>query len=91
MILLQKQNQLAGLMETNQIAKHKGFVLNTQDAELILEERSRALQEQQRIEFGAGIAERIICEFCDSDFINQENYVQKTLNHHPAAGNLLSV
>ena len=76
MILLQKQNQLAGLMETNQIAKHKGFVLNTQDAELILEERSRALQEQQRIEFGAGIAERIICEFCDSDFINQENYVQ---------------
>ena len=28
------------------------------------------------IEFGAGIAERIICEFCDSDFINQENYVQ---------------
>ncbi len=76
MILLQKQNQLAGLMETNQIAKHKGLVLNTQDAKLILEERRRALQEQQRIEFGAGIAERIICEFCDSDFINQENYVQ---------------
>jgi hypothetical protein len=32
------------------------------------------LSENQRVEFGAGILPKIIDSFCDSQFINQENY-----------------
>ena len=42
---------------------------------MILQERKNALQEQKRIEFGEGIVQKIIYEFCDSDYIDQNNYV----------------
>ena len=43
---------------------------------MILAERKNALAEQRRIEFGAGIAIKIIYEFCDSEYIHQSNYVE---------------
>ena len=42
---------------------------------MILQERKNALQEQKRIEFGEVIVQKIIYEFCDSDYIDQNNYV----------------
>ncbi len=75
MILLQQRNQLAKVMETNQMTAKYGLVLSEQDAELLVEERSHVLREQKRVEFGAGILPKIIEEFCDSDFIDQNSYV----------------
>lgn len=75
MVLLQKQNQLAKVMETNQLTARYGLVLSEQDAELLVEERSHVLREERRVEFGAGILPIIIEQFCDSDFIDQQNYV----------------
>lgn len=79
MILLQQQNQLEKMIETNQTTSRYGLVLTKQDAELILAERNNALREQKRVEFGPGIAEKIIYEFCDSSFIDQNNYVDTIL------------
>ena len=75
MILLQQQNQLAKVLETNQTTAQFGLSLTAQDAELILEERKNVLKEQKRVEFGQGIIPKIIFEFCDSDYIDQNNYV----------------
>ena len=75
MILLQQQNQLAKVLETNQATAQFGLSLTAQDAELILEERKNVLKEQKRVEFGQGIVPKIIFEFCDSDYIDQNNYV----------------
>lgn len=75
MILLQQKNQLDKVIETNQATAQFGLVLSEQDAQLILEERKKALQEQKRIEFGESIIPKIICEFCDSNYIDQNNYV----------------
>lgn len=75
MILLGQQNQLARVMETNQAAERFGLVLSEEDARLILGERREALREQRRVEFGEGIVPKIIYEFCDSDYIDQNNYV----------------
>lgn len=75
-ILLQQKNQLGKVIETNQAAQKYGLVLSQQDAELILEEKNNALREQKRVEFGEGITPKIIYEFCDSDFIDQNNYVE---------------
>lgn len=79
MELLQTQTQLANVMETNQKTQKFGLVLSEQDAQLILEERNHTLREQRRVEFGLGIVPKIIYEFCDSNFISQNNYVDTIL------------
>lgn len=72
---MQGQYQLAKVMETNRITERFGLILREEDAQLILQERNCALRQQRRVEFGPGIAEKIIYEFCDSAYIDQDNYV----------------
>ena len=79
MILLQEQNQLSKVIKTNESTEQFGLSLTEQDARLILEERKNSLVEQKRIEFGEGIATKIIYEFCDSDYIHQSNYVDTVI------------
>ena len=66
-----QQNQLGNLLKTNQKTEKFGLSISEQDAEMILQERKNALQEQKRIEFGEGIVQKIIYEFCDSDYIDK--------------------
>ena len=73
--LLQNQNQLSKVIETNQYTEQFGLTLSQQDAQLILDNRKNELKVQRRVEFGEGIATKIIHEFCDSDYIDQNNYV----------------
>ena len=75
-LLQNQQNQLGKVLETNKETEHFGLALTRQDAELIVQERKNSLKEQRRIEFGEGIVTKIIYEFCDSDFIDQNNYVE---------------
>ena len=74
MVLLQQQNQLSKMMETNRLTQQYGLALTEQEAKLIVGERARALQKERRVEFGESITPKIIYEFCDSDFIDQSNY-----------------
>lgn len=73
-LLQNQQNQLGKVLETNKETEHFGLALTRQDAELIVQERKNSLKEQRRIEFGEGIVTKIIYEFCDSDFIEQDSY-----------------
>lgn len=79
MVLLQQKNQLAKVLEMNQRTEKYGLALSEQDAELLVKERSHVLREERRVEFGEGILPKIIEEFCDSDFIDQNNYVDTLL------------
>ena len=73
--LLQNKTQLSKVMETNEYAEQFGLSLSHQDAQLILENRKMALREQRRVEFGEGIVPKIIHAFCDSDYLDQNHYV----------------
>lgn len=75
LLVLQQQNQLNKVVETGKYTEKFGLVLSEQDARLILQERGNSLREQRRVEFGEGIVSKIIYEFCDSDYIDQNNYV----------------
>lgn len=75
MSLLQNQNQLAKVIETNQDTEPFGLTLSQKDAELILSHAGSALKEQRRVEFGEGITPKIIRAFCDSNYVDQNNYV----------------
>ncbi len=70
--ILSQKNQLAAVMETNRRTERFGLVLSEEDAKLILAERSNVLREQRRVEFGGGITEKLIYEFCDSPYISQD-------------------
>ncbi|MEZ3434100.1 MAG: hypothetical protein K1W34_05650 [Lachnospiraceae bacterium] len=70
----QGQNQLDHVLKLNQKTEKYGLVLTKDEAKLILRERGNALAKERRVEFGKGITEKLIYEFCDSDFICQDNY-----------------
>ena len=70
--VLSQKNQLAAVMETNRRTERFGLVLSEEDAQLILAERSNVMREQRRVEFGGGITEKLIYEFCDSPYISQD-------------------
>lgn len=74
MVLLQDQNLIEKVLETNQTSGQYGLVLTEQDAKLILKEHANSLREQKRIEFGDSVIPRIIYEFCDSDYLEQSSY-----------------
>ena len=70
MILLQQKNQLAKVMETNEMSARYGLALTEQEAELLVSERIQTLRAERRVEFGPGILPRVIEEFgCRRFFI----------------------
>lgn len=74
MMALQEKNQLAKIVEANRVTEKYGLTLTEEEAELVLAQKNNALRVQRRVEFGEGITPRIIYEFYDSDFIEQDNY-----------------
>ena len=74
--LASQKEQMAALTKTNGYTEQFGLILSEEDAAELLAERSNALKEQRRVEFGEGILPRIIYEFCDSDFMEQDTYVE---------------
>ena len=53
-----------------------GLMLTFAQALELVETRSVALSENGRIEFGGGVIDKIIKEFCDSSFISMPAYAQ---------------
>ena len=74
--LLSEKNQMVCVMDTNQYTQRFGLMLSEQEAELLVKEQTEVLKEQQRIEFGKGVLEKLIFAFCDSNFISHDNYAE---------------
>lgn len=70
------KNQVAKILETNAYAEHYGLSLSEEEAKLLVTEQKHSLQEQRRVEFGQSILPQIIQEFCDSAYIDQNNYAE---------------
>ncbi len=74
MELMAKQTQMKQVLETVAYTERFGLTLSQKEAELLAEERMLALKKERRVEFGQGILPQIIYAFCDSAYIEQENY-----------------
>jgi hypothetical protein len=74
MITEQKKKELERVLECNSKTEQYGLVLSQEEAKSLLESRKASLNESQRVEFGKGILPKMIDYFCDSQFINQDNY-----------------
>lgn len=74
MLAAVKENQMKALKETNKDTEQFGLVLTEEDAAILVNERMDALKRQGRVEFEAGILPQLILAFCDSSYLNQDNY-----------------
>ena len=72
---LSEKNEITAVLNTNQYTERFGLVLSEEEAKLLVQERFESLKEQQRVEFGKGILDKLIYTFCDSAYIFQDNYV----------------
>ena len=70
------QNQIEKMLKLNEQTAAFGLVLSKEDAKVLATKRRDTLKEQQRVEFGEGILPKLIFAFCDSCYIDQNNYVE---------------
>jgi hypothetical protein len=73
--LIQKQ-AVSEVVKCNDYTQPFGLVLTQAQAIELVETRSVALIDNGRIEFGGGVIDKIIKEFCDSPYIAMHNYTQ---------------
>lgn len=71
--LVEKQ-AVSEVLKCNDLTVKFGLVLTEVQALALVETRSFALKENGRIEFGGGVIDKIINEFCDSPYISINNY-----------------
>lgn len=69
-------NQLAinEIYNLNKITERYGLILSKKQITSLIKNRNTILKEFGRIEIGSGILEDIIYEFCDSLYIDKNNY-----------------
>jgi hypothetical protein len=73
--LTQKQ-AVAEIEKCNEYTINYGLTLTHLDAVELVETRDLALKGTGRIEFGGGVIEKIIKEFCISPYISKHNYAE---------------
>ena len=71
-----KQIEIANIKKCNEYTNKYGLILSDNQISNLLEIRKETLKETGRIEFREGIIDKLIKEFCDSPYINQENYAE---------------
>lgn len=73
--LIQKQ-AIDEIEKCNDFTFRFGLTLSRQDAVELVKTRTLSLKNYGRIEFGGGVVDKIIREFCDSPYISMDNYVE---------------
>ena len=76
---LVQEQAVAEIVKCNSFTAEYGLALTPGQALELVETRANALSENGRIEFGGGVIDKIIKEFCVSPYISMHNYAQ-TIN-----------
>ncbi|NLU25236.1 MAG: hypothetical protein GXW99_11125 [Clostridiales bacterium] len=68
------EDLLPRLRKSNEAAARYGLALSGEAMETLVKSRPRALREAGRVEFGSGILDQMILAFCDSPYLDKENF-----------------
>lgn len=71
-----RQIEIADIKKYNEYTNKYGLILSDNQINNLLERKNETLKGTGRIEFREGIIDKLIKEFCDSPYINQENYAE---------------
>lgn len=78
--IIRNHNQLAAenakqeIRRCNEFSARFGLILNEEEIAELAQSRSDALKRSGRVEFGGGVLPKLIYAFCDSPYLEQENY-----------------
>ena len=72
-----RQTEIANIKKCNEYTIQYGLTLSDNQIYNILERRKEALKATDRVELREGIVDKLIKEFCDSPYMNQENFACK--------------
>lgn len=70
------QQTTAVLLKCNEYTSRFGLQLSGQEIQQLVENRREVLKSTGRIEFGEGVIQKIVMEFADSAYINQQDYAE---------------
>ena len=76
MIICNQKEEIKKIEECNQKTALVGVALTKGEIEMLVESKQEILKETQRFEFGRGILPDLLMEFCDSEYIDQNNYAE---------------
>lgn len=69
------KKEASGLVAKNETTGRFGLSLSQEEAGELVESKNTTLRKYQRIELGESILGKLIEVFCDSPYLNQENYL----------------
>ncbi len=73
---LTRAKDVGAVLEYNEESVKHGLVLTQEQAIRLLETKDEELRYNGRLEFGEGILGKLIIAFCDSPYMNKQNYSQ---------------
>lgn len=73
-VSLQVKQRTEIIKKCNDYSMQYGLLLSEEEIHELIKNHREVLQKSGRIEFGGGVLQKIIIEFMDSPYINQENY-----------------
>lgn len=76
LLVQQQKNELRRILSCNEKTMNFGLSLTEEDAKELMECRKNTLKEQRRVEFKEGVLTKLIELFCDSQYLQQDEYVQ---------------
>lgn len=76
MIICNQKEEIKKIEECNEKTALFGVALTKEEIEMLVESKQEILKETQRFEFGRGILPDLLIEFCDSEYIDQNNYAE---------------
>lgn len=75
LLIKQQKYEMQRIIDCNKITNKYGLSLTNEEVNMLMICRKDSLKENQRIEFGESILPNIVYAFCDSQYLNQDNYV----------------
>lgn len=73
------ETEVAQVAAYNKNTERFSLALSEKEAKELVVSRNASLKKYQRVELGKGILERVIYHFCDSQYINQDNYAESLM------------
>lgn len=71
-----KEEELAVLLSCNERSVAYGLSLTREEAQELALCRNESLKKFQRVELGKGMLDKLIDVFCDSQYLQQDNYLE---------------
>lgn len=74
--IIARQTGAIDALRCNEVASRFGITVSENDAMMLAETRNKTLKRLGRVEFAGGVIEKLITAFCDSPYLDRDNFME---------------